>query len=71
VISLRNLPTIAEHGWGLIFTFALALLRFMIPISFVAAELGSAWSKAGGVYMWPKEAFGEGYGSRRRRSLRR
>src|ERR1700757_3923767 len=46
-ISLRNLPTIAEYGWGSIFIFALALLGFMIPISFAAAELGSGWPKAG------------------------
>lgn len=63
VISLRNLPTIAEYGWGSIFIFALALLGFMIPISFVAAELGSGWPKAGGVYLWVKEAFGEKSGS--------
>ena len=63
VISLRNLPTIAEYGWGSIFIFALALLGFMIPISFAAAELGSGWPKAGGVYTWVKEAFGEKQGS--------
>jgi glutamate:GABA antiporter len=63
VISLRNLPTIAEYGWGSIFIFALALLGFMIPISFAAAELGSGWPKAGGVYTWVKEAFGERQGS--------
>ncbi len=63
VISLRNLPTIAEYGGGSIFIFALALLGFMIPISFAAAELGSGWPKAGGVYTWVKEAFGEKQGS--------
>ena len=63
VISLRNLPTIAEYGWGSIFVFALALLGFMIPVSFAAAELGSGWPRAGGVYMWVKEAFGEKQGS--------
>ena len=63
VISLRNLPTIAEYGWGSIFIFALALLGFMIPVSLAAAELGSAWPRAGGVYVWVKEAFGEKRGS--------
>src|ERR1700761_7500511 len=63
VISLRNLPTIAEYGWGSIFVFALALLGFMIPVSFAAAELGSGWPRAGGVYMWVKEAFGEKQGA--------
>ena len=63
VISLRNLPTIAEYGWGSIYIFALALLGFMLPISFAAAELGSGWPKAGGVYTWVREAFGETQGS--------
>src|SRR5579871_1486336 len=58
VISLRNLPTIAEYGWGSIFIFGLALLGFMIPISFAAAELASGWAETGGLYVWVKEAFG-------------
>lgn len=63
VISLRNLPTIAEYGWGSIFIYGLALVGFMIPISFAAAELGSAWPKAGGLYDWVKEAFGSKSGA--------
>jgi glutamate:GABA antiporter len=63
VISLRNLPTIAEYGWGSIFIFGLALVGFMIPISFAAAELGSAWPEAGGLYDWVKEAFGSKSGA--------
>ncbi|HEV8063799.1 MAG TPA: hypothetical protein VGP46_03155, partial [Acidimicrobiales bacterium] len=52
VISLRNLPTVAEYGWGSLFIFGLALLGFMIPISFAAAELASGWAETGGVYVW-------------------
>ncbi|HTW20485.1 MAG TPA: amino acid permease [Mycobacteriales bacterium] len=63
VISLRNLPTIAEYGWGSLFIFGLALLGFMIPISFAAAELASAIPKTGGVYVWVREAFGENSGA--------
>lgn len=63
VISLRNLPTIAEYGWGSLFIFGLALLGFMIPISFAAAELASAVPKTGGVYIWVREAFGEKSGA--------
>lgn len=58
VISLRNLPTIAEYGWGSLFIFGLALVGFMIPISFAAAELASGWAETGGVYVWVREAFG-------------
>jgi glutamate:GABA antiporter len=63
VISLRNLPTIAEYGWGSIFIFGLALVGFMIPISFAAAELASGWAETGGVYVWVREAFGRSSGS--------
>jgi amino acid transporter len=63
VISLRNLPTVAEYGWGAIFIFGLALLGFMIPISFAAAELASGWAETGGVYVWVREAFGHKSGA--------
>jgi glutamate:GABA antiporter len=63
VISLRNLPTVAEYGWGSIFIFGLALLGFMIPISFAAAELASGWAETGGVYVWVREAFGNKSGA--------
>jgi glutamate:GABA antiporter len=63
VISLRNLPTIAEYGWGSIFIFGLALVGFMIPISFAAAELASGWAETGGVYVWVREAFGNKSGA--------
>jgi glutamate:GABA antiporter len=63
VISLRNLPTIAEYGWGSIFIFGLALVGFMIPISFAAAELASGWAETGGVYVWVREAFGKKSGA--------
>ncbi len=63
VISLRNLPTIAEYGWGMIFIFGMALLGFMIPISFAAAELASGWAETGGVYVWVREAFGKKSGA--------
>lgn len=63
VISLRNLPTVAEYGWGSLFIFGLALVGFMIPISFAAAELASGWAETGGVYVWVREAFGKASGA--------
>jgi glutamate:GABA antiporter len=60
VISLRNLPTIAEHGWGSTFIFGLALVGFMIPISFAAAELASGWAETGGVYVWGHDCVAAG-----------
>ena len=37
----------------------LGILLFFIPYGFVAAELGSAWPKAGGIYIWTKKAYGD------------
>lgn len=57
VLSLRNFPTMAMEGWGMIFWYVLFTVCFLIPIALVAAELASTWPKAGGIYAWVKEAF--------------
>src|ERR1700761_5584312 len=58
IVSVRNLPQMAEYGWAMLALFAISILVFLVPIAMVAAELGTAWSKEGGVYAWVKEAFG-------------
>jgi len=62
VMSLRNLPAMAEYGYSLIFYIALGSLCFFIPSALVSAELASGWQKEGGVYLWVKEAFGTKWG---------
>lgn len=62
VISLRNLPLTAEYGLGSIFFYCVAALIFMIPYALVSAELASGWPKAGGVYIWVREALGDRWG---------
>lgn len=62
VISLRNLPLTAEYGLGSIFFYCIAALFFMIPYALVSAELASGWPKAGGVYIWVREALGDRWG---------
>ncbi|MFC2149594.1 amino acid permease [Candidatus Auribacterota bacterium] len=62
VLSLRNLPSMAEYGYALIFYLALSSLCFFIPSALVSAELASGWPKKGGVYLWVKEAFGPKWG---------
>jgi amino acid transporter len=59
VDSIRNLPATAMFGSSLIFFFVLSALLFLIPTALVSAELSSAWSEKGGVYVWVREAFGE------------
>ncbi len=58
IVSARNLPVMAVYGWSMLVLFALAILVFLVPISMVASELGTAWPKEGGVYAWVREAFG-------------
>ncbi|MBI3508483.1 MAG: amino acid permease [Chlamydiia bacterium] len=60
--SLRNLPIVAEFGYGSLFFYLMVALVFLFPAALVSAELATGWSKAGGVYVWVKEAFGPGWG---------
>ena len=62
IISLRNLPMLALHGWSSLFYLGLSGLLFLIPISLACAELASAWPKEGGVFAWVREAFGTNAG---------
>ena len=41
VVSLRGLPAEAEYGMSSAFYYLFAALVFLIPVSLVAAELGS------------------------------
>jgi amino acid transporter len=58
IVSVRNLPVMAEYGWSMLALFAISIIVFLIPIAMVAAELGTGWAKDGGVFAWVKEAFG-------------
>ena len=62
VVSLRNLPLTAHYGFSSLFFYILAALLFMIPYTLVAAELASGWPKAGGIYVWVREALGDRLG---------
>ncbi len=62
ICSLRGLPTMAEYGMQIVFFLGITVLVFLIPVSFVSAELAAAWPKRGGIYSWVKEAFGEKWG---------
>ncbi len=62
VLTLRNFPSMAEYGWASITWYVLGTVLFLLPIALVGAELATAWPKAGGVYAWVHEAFGERLG---------
>lgn len=60
VASIRSLPTMAVYGLGSVFLYLLPAVVFFIPVSLVAAELGTGWN--GGIYGWVKQAFGNKWG---------
>lgn len=62
VLSLRNLPSMADYGWSIIFYLVMACLCFFIPSALVSAELASTYPDDGGVYLWVKQAFGPKWG---------
>ena len=59
VLSLRNLPPMAEFGWSSIGWYLIGTITFLIPLSLAGAELATGWPKGGGVYAWVQEAFGD------------
>jgi putative glutamate/gamma-aminobutyrate antiporter len=59
VLTLRSLPSVAEYGWSSIAYYALGAVFFFIPLALVAAELATAWPRAGGLYAWVREAFSD------------
>ena len=63
VVSLRGLPAEAEYGLSSAFYYLFAAIVFLIPTSFVAAELAAMFQdKQGGVFRWVGEAFGKRIG---------
>ena len=63
VVSLRGLPAEAEYGISSAFYYLFAAIVFLIPTSFVAAELAAMFqNKQGGVFRWVGEAFGKRMG---------
>ncbi len=62
ILSLRNLPSMADYGWSIIFYLVMACVCFFIPSALVSAELASTYPEDGGVYLWVKQAFGPKWG---------
>lgn len=58
VLSLRNLPSMAEYGWASIFWIALGTILFLLPLAAVGAELATALPESTGIYDWVREAQG-------------
>jgi glutamate:GABA antiporter len=59
VLTLRGLPSVAEYGWSSIAFYVFGALFFFVPLALVAAELATGWPRAGGIYAWVRQAFGD------------
>ena len=62
MVSLRNLPLVAEYGLGAAFLFLLVGITFFVPVALISAELATGWPRDGGIYVWVREAFGPFWG---------
>jgi len=62
ILSIKNMPFIAEYGLGSVLLLLFAALAFLVPVSLVSAELASTYPEAGGVMVWARRAFGHKIG---------
>jgi amino acid transporter len=62
VINLRNLPSMAEYGLGMIAFYAFSVIFFLIPTALVAAELATGFPEEGGIANWVGKAMGGFWG---------
>ncbi len=60
--SIRNLPATALFGSTLIFFFIFSAIVFLIPAALVSAELTSANTEEGGIFVWVRNALGNHMG---------
>jgi amino acid transporter len=61
-LSLRWIATAAAAGPGTLAVWVTALCCFYVPLAFSVMELSSRFPQEGGLYVWTREAFGDGAG---------
>lgn len=60
--SIRRVPNIAYAGWESISFMIFAIIMFVIPVSFVSAELATAMPVDGGLPVWISKALSPRWG---------
>jgi len=63
ISSPIGLVIMAQYGETSLFYYALVILTFFIPASFIFSNLGASFPNASGIYGWVKLAFGEKLGN--------
>lgn len=59
LVNVNTTPQLATFGLGALLVFALAIFCFLAPQAMASTEMGTAWPRTGGVYVWTRIAFGE------------
>lgn len=62
ILGLRHLATSSKFGPGSLLMWLLAAIFFFVPQGLAVIELSSRFPSEGGVYVWTKQALGEGHG---------
>ncbi|MFA5250865.1 MAG: APC family permease [Parachlamydiales bacterium] len=62
IVSLRGLPTLAKYGMASVLLYLFVAAASLIPVAFVAAELATTYTEAGGVFLWVSKAFSAKWG---------
>jgi amino acid transporter len=58
IMSLRNIPLMANYGLGMFVFYLIAILCFFVPTALISAELASAVTEEGGTFAWIRRALG-------------
>jgi len=61
-LSVRWTAMAAAAGPSILFVWIAALVCFFIPLAASVMELSSRYPQEGGIYVWTREAFGDGTG---------
>lgn len=59
ILTLTTVAPSAALGFQSITLYVIVAVVFFVPYGLVTAELGSAWPREGGLYVWIREAFGQ------------
>lgn len=52
-------PQLATFGLGAVVLMLAAIVLFLTPTALASSEMGAAWPRTGGIYVWTRLAFGE------------
>lgn len=57
VLNLKNMAALAVFGWSSVVWYVIFALMFLVPIGYMASELGSKCKGSGGLHSWVMEAY--------------